>query len=110
MCAIRTAREDQAIEIPVSALSETIKAAVELAPKSTGSIALEGLDVHPRMVPWVKQGHEYHVEHDLRSCLHCGQAITDQRKALLTATFDDKLSQVRHRTEHCRATCLKLPS
>ena len=45
------------------------------------------------MVPWVKQGHEYHVEHDLRSCLHCGQAITDQRKALLTAAFDDKLSK-----------------
>ncbi|SCB53032.1 Wobble nucleotide-excising tRNase [Bradyrhizobium yuanmingense] len=83
----------KSIEIPVSELSETIRAAVELAPKSTGSIALEGLDVHPQMVPWVKQGHEYHVEHDLRSCLHCGQAITDQRKALLTAAFDDKLSK-----------------
>jgi wobble nucleotide-excising tRNase len=81
------------VEVPISALIETIDAAVEFAPKSIGSIVVDGLDHHPQMVPWVKQGHEYHVGHDLKSCLYCGETITDERKQLLTAAFDDKLSK-----------------
>ncbi|WMT76061.1 AAA family ATPase [Bradyrhizobium sp. Ash2021] len=81
------------VEVPVSSLLELIEAAVELAPKSVGSIVVEGLDVHPQMVPWVKQGHEYHVGHDLKSCLYCGKAITDERKKLLTEAFDDNFSK-----------------
>jgi wobble nucleotide-excising tRNase len=72
---------------------DTIQAAAELAPKSIGSIVVEGLDTHPTMVPWVKQGHEYHAEHELISCLYCGGAITDERKKLLAVAFDDKLSK-----------------
>lgn len=81
------------IEVPISTLLEIVEAAVELAPKSIGSIVVDGLDAHPQMVPWVKHGHEYHVRHDLKSCLYCGEAITDERKELLTAAFDDKLSK-----------------
>ena len=45
------------------------------------------------MVPWVQQGHQYHLSHDLKSCLYCGEAITEEREELLTAAFDDKLSE-----------------
>jgi wobble nucleotide-excising tRNase len=81
------------VAVPTSALLETIEAAADLAPKSIGSIVVEAFDLHPQMVPWVKQGHEYHVGHDLKSCLYCGERITDERKELLTAAFDDKLSK-----------------
>lgn len=80
------------VEIPITTLQEMIAAAVDLAPKSIASIIVEGLDDHPQMVPWAKQGHEYHIGHDLKSCLYCGSEITDERKALLTAAFDDKFS------------------
>ncbi|BBO09238.1 AAA family ATPase [Bradyrhizobium sp. TM102] len=81
------------VEVPFSTLLKTIEAAAQLAPKSIGSIVVEGLDLHPQMVPWVNQGHEYHVSHDLKSCLYCGESITEERRKLLTAAFDDKLSE-----------------
>lgn len=82
----------KAVEVPITTLQEIVAAAVDLAPKSIASIVVEGLDDHPQMVTWAKQGHEYHIGHDLESCLYCGSAITDERKALLTAAFDDKFS------------------
>lgn len=98
------------LEVPISALAKIIEDTVELAPKSAGAIVVEGFDVHPQMVPWVKQGHEYHVGHDLNSCLYCGEAITDERKQLLTAAFDDKLSKFItevNTAEHHAADCVE---
>jgi wobble nucleotide-excising tRNase len=83
----------KSVVVPISALVETIAAAIELAPKSIGAIVVEGLNAHPEMVPWAKQGHEYHMSHDLKSCLYCGEVITEKRKNLLTAAFDDKFSK-----------------
>jgi wobble nucleotide-excising tRNase len=80
------------VEISIQTLREMIAAAIDIAPKTIASIVVEGLDDHPQMVPWAKQGHEYHMGHDLKSCLYCGSAITEERKALLTAAFDDKFS------------------
>lgn len=81
------------VDLPFAKLMETIEAAAQLAPRSIGSIVLKGLDLHPRMVPWVNQGHEYHLTHDLKECLYCGGSITEERRQQLVAAFDDKLSE-----------------
>lgn len=83
----------QPVAIPISALLEAMEASLALAPKSIGAIVVEGLDAHPEMVPWAKEGHEYHTSHDLKSCLYCGEVISDKRRALLTAAFDDAFSE-----------------
>jgi wobble nucleotide-excising tRNase len=80
------------VKVPISALLKTIEAAFNLVPKSVGTVLVEGLKDHPAMVPWAKQAHEYHISHRLASCLYCGGPLTDQRKDLLTAAFDDRLS------------------
>lgn len=70
----------------------SLVAAVELAPKTIGSVAVAGFEAHPAMVPWVQQGHDYHLEHDLKTCLFCGEALTAARKDLLSQAFDDKMT------------------
>jgi wobble nucleotide-excising tRNase len=80
------------VAVPASTLTETIESAAALAPKSVGTIVVQGLDAHPEMVPWVKQGHEYHTKHDLESCLYCGQEVPSKRKELLAAAFDNEFS------------------
>jgi wobble nucleotide-excising tRNase len=80
------------VKIPVQALLEIVESAAELAPKSIGSVVVNGLDAHPLMVQWVGEGHRYHTAHDLNSCLYCGNAVAESRKEMLTAAFDEKLS------------------
>lgn len=80
------------IEIATASVLDVIKTASKLVPKSIGSIVLESLESHPEMVIWVKKGHEYHAQHGLKSCLYCGGAVTDERKELLSAAFDSKVS------------------
>jgi wobble nucleotide-excising tRNase len=81
------------VEVSFSDLLETIQATAEIAGKSIGTIVIEELDQHPEMVPWVSHGHAYHAGHDLASCLYCGSPISNDRKELLTAALDDKLSR-----------------
>lgn len=80
------------VGIPAEAIFDAIRSASELVPKSIGSIVVDGLAAHPTMVPWAQHGHEYHVSHNLESCLYCGSHIPGERIALLTAAFDDQLS------------------
>jgi wobble nucleotide-excising tRNase len=81
------------LAVPLSAVQQILDLALELAPKSIGTIVVDGLDAHPQMVAWARQGHEYHVEHSLKSCLYCAGEISDERASMLAAAFDDKLSK-----------------
>jgi hypothetical protein len=56
------------VVVPVSTLLEMIEAAVELAPKSIGSIVVGRLEDHPQMVPWVKQGQRDFRRYGERGC------------------------------------------
>jgi wobble nucleotide-excising tRNase len=75
-------------------IGPAISRATELAGIALGTVVLEELDQHPQMVPWVKEGHDYHVEHGLQTCLLCQNPFTDVRKKQLAAALDDKLSQL----------------
>jgi wobble nucleotide-excising tRNase len=96
------------VGIAVSSLRETFEAARKLASQSVGEFVVANLEAHPLMVPWAKQGHDYHIGQSLESCLYCGEKISDQRKQLLTAAFDDQLNRfivelntAVHHASHC---------
>ncbi|EKS29763.1 AAA family ATPase [Afipia felis] len=80
------------VAFPVAEIIASIKASIELGSKTVGSVAVEGLDEHPTMVPWVKSGYDYHLNHDLSSCLFCGGDISVERLKQLGAAFDEKVS------------------
>jgi wobble nucleotide-excising tRNase len=80
------------VDVPVEKILASILAAAELAPKTIGTVVVDGFITHPEMVPWVKQGHDYHQAHDLASCLYCGEPLSDARKHLLSQAFDDQLT------------------
>lgn len=65
-----------------------IRTALEVMSRSLGGMMIEALKKHPSMTGWVKAGLDYHVEHDLSDCLHCGQKLTAERIAALQASFD----------------------
>lgn len=69
-----------------------IKQATEFADVSLGDVVLEELKQHPQMVPWVKEGHEYHEKNGLETCLLCQNALSETRKDQLAAALDDRLS------------------
>ncbi len=73
---------------------EVIEAARGLAELSIAQIALEEVERHPAMVPWLKTGHEYHTAHGLECCLLCANPLTEDRKVKLAAALDDRLSQL----------------
>lgn len=80
------------IALPATETFISINSAIELGPMSLGSIAVDGLDQHPMMVPWVKMGHDYHVSHGLSTCLYCGEQISKARLKNLSEAFDDKVT------------------
>ncbi len=83
-----------AIELDCTKIGAAIGQAIKLAGVTIGAAVLEELNQHPEMVPWVKQGHDYHVAHGLQTCLLCQSVFTDVRKGLLTAALDGKVSQL----------------
>jgi wobble nucleotide-excising tRNase len=83
----------QPVEIPIDTMVEMIHAAFDLGPKTIGTIMVEDLTDHPQMVSWAKLGHEYHLGHDLDTCLYCANKISAERKQVLTDAFDDKFTQ-----------------
>lgn len=68
--------------------AETITEALAICSHSLGDVMIDALKQHPSMVGWVKTGLDYHLQHSIVDCLHCGQKLTPDRIALLQASFD----------------------
>ncbi|MBC3940637.1 efflux RND transporter permease subunit, partial [Sphingomonas sp. DOAB1063] len=45
------------------------------------------------MLLWLKHGHDYHERNGIADCLHCGNPIAPERRALLAAALDDSVDQ-----------------
>lgn len=84
--------EIPAIALPETEISELVQRAVGLAKKTISNSVISELEAHPLMVTWARAGHQYHAEHNLSSCLLCGEGLSESRKALLAAMFNDALS------------------
>jgi wobble nucleotide-excising tRNase len=78
----------------VSANLAIVEKARALAEASIGKVVLEELEKHPDMVPWIKQGHDYHAKKGLDTCLLCGSDFTSARKDQLAAALDDKIASL----------------
>lgn len=65
-----------------------VRKALTVCSQSLGGVMIEALKQHPSMTGWVKAGLDYHVDHGLDECLHCGQPLTSGRIAALQSSFD----------------------
>lgn len=77
-----------ALELPESFQNE-LKTACDLVQQDFSAQLSSDLTTHPSMLPWVAEGHQYHEENRLGSCLHCGNKISDQRRKTLAALFSE---------------------
>lgn len=66
---------------------------VEVCGQSMAQVALDEVQRHPDMLLWLKHGHEYHEKNGISECLHCGNPISPERRALLAAALDDGVDQ-----------------
>jgi wobble nucleotide-excising tRNase len=82
---------------PVSFDKSTIGTAyrfiTDVCGQSLTQVALDEVQRHPDMLLWLKHGHEYHENNGIAECLHCGNAISSERRALLAAALDDSVDQ-----------------
>jgi wobble nucleotide-excising tRNase len=90
------------IKIEVAAIQSLIDSARNFGEVSIGQIVLEELEKHPSMVPWMKEGHDYHASSALETCLLCGNALTPARKMNLAAALDDKIATLLTELETAR--------
>lgn len=80
------------IEIDVAAIQSLIESARYFGEFSIGQVVLDELEKHPSMVPWMKEGRDYHSANALETCLFCGNDLTPVRKDMLAAALDDKIA------------------
>lgn len=73
---------------------EIVEKVRDLAEASIGKVVLDELEQHPAMVPWMKQGHDYHAKNGLDACLLCGSDFTSARKDQLAAALDNKIASL----------------
>lgn len=82
---------------PISFDKTTIETAyrfiADVCGQSLATVALDEVQKYPDMLLWLKHGHEYHEAHGISDCLLCGNAISDERRALLAAALDDRVDQ-----------------
>ena len=77
-----------ALELP-EGFRDEVKTACDLIQRDFSAQLSSDLTTHSNMLAWVAEGHHYHEENQLVSCLHCGNAISDQRRKTLAAMFSE---------------------
>ncbi|MCH8824636.1 MAG: AAA family ATPase [Planctomycetes bacterium] len=59
-----------------------------------GTISIEALHDHGEMLPWIKEGLEYHKTNGLEDCLLCGNPLSAERIEALEAAIDERYDQL----------------
>ena len=75
-------------------LAGQIREVRKILDTTLGTMALEDLREHEMMLKWVKEGVDYHQEHDLSSCLFCGNELTEERMLALGQAIDDRFDRL----------------
>lgn len=65
----------------------------DVCSQSLAQVSLVEVQRHPDMLLWLKQGHEYHERNNIAVCIHCGNPVSPERRALLTAALDESVDQ-----------------
>ena len=79
---------DIAFELPKGFLDK-LKTVCDLVQQDFSAQLSSDLITHPNMLAWVAEGHHYHEENQLVSCLHCGNEISEKRRTTLAALFSE---------------------
>ncbi|MFO7483955.1 AAA family ATPase [Oceanibaculum nanhaiense] len=66
---------------------------VDICGQSMATVALDEVQRHPDMLLWLKRGHEFHQANEIADCLYCGNTISSERRAQLTAALDNQVDQ-----------------
>lgn len=82
--------------LPTSSIevADHIERVRKILTETIGSIAIEELAAHPVMAKWVKEGLEYHREHELENCLFCGNELTKSRKEALAEIVGERFNKL----------------
>ena len=89
------------VSLPLRALAKTTRT---LIATTVGAMATEHLRSHASMLPWIKQGFDYHKLHRLDTCLFCNDRLSADRIAELEAIFDDSFRQLSTRIIDTKTT------
>lgn len=81
------------LNIQVANTLAVFRDVAEICGQSMANVALDELERFPDMLLWIKDGHEFHTENMLEECLFCGNAISNERKNLLTSALDSRIDQ-----------------
>lgn len=76
-----------------SVIAQFVERTRVLALETPGASVVSGLEAHPEMVGWMKEGIEYHNSLHLADCLFCGSRIDPMRRDQLARAFDDRLGR-----------------
>lgn len=90
------------IRSPATMLSQSLHAFVSICGEAVQGAILSDLLEHGSMYSWVREGHEYHKEHELSTCLFCGSELTTERMALVANAIGDRMGQIARRAEEAR--------
>ncbi|MDZ7839633.1 MAG: AAA family ATPase [Gammaproteobacteria bacterium] len=72
------------------ALNDVVHEVRNLLQTTLGTISIDALREHDAILPWIKDGLEYHKAHNLKSCLLCGNPLTDDRVSLIESAIGDR--------------------
>lgn len=81
------------IAFDVSSITTAYRFIVDICSQSLTTVALDEVQRHPDMLLWLKHGYEFHQANKSTNCLYCGNEISSERRAQLTAALDDQVDQ-----------------
>jgi len=90
------------LAFPDADIATLVSQSVEVLTASVGEVVVKDLQDHPLMLNWVKDGLNYHKQHELGDCLFCGNALTEERRENLDALIDDRFNQLTARIAQTR--------
>lgn len=81
------------ITFDASSIGTAYRFIVDICSQSLTTIALDEVQRYPDMLLWLKRGHEFHQANEATDCLYCGNEISSERRAQLTAALDNQVDQ-----------------
>lgn len=60
---------------------------IELYTKRTIGGLIDEFREHQTMLTWIREGHDYHADHELSTCLFCGNELSPSRLEILRASL-----------------------
>jgi len=87
------------LELDASDIEAAYQFISEICGQSLTTVALEEARRYPEMLVWLKTGQEFHDRYKVENCLFCGNAITGERRSLLTTALDNKIDEFVARIE-----------